>query len=81
MPAAVTTMMKRGGVPVLSVAVVDRPTKTSGQWVEHFGAGAGFWNAMRLYPVRGLTIVVMSNSTRRYDFEPLFILLAAASWD
>lgn len=46
----------------------------------HFGAGAGFWNVMWLYPSRGLGIVVMSNSTRRYDFEPLFALLASASW-
>ncbi|HSN34894.1 MAG TPA: serine hydrolase, partial [Arthrobacter sp.] len=57
-----------------------RPTKTPEQWVEHFGAGAGFWNVMRLYPDRGLGIVVMSNGTSMYDFEPLFALLAAASW-
>jgi CubicO group peptidase (beta-lactamase class C family) len=57
-----------------------RPAKASGQWVEHFGAGAGFWNVMRLYQDRGLGIVVMSNSTSMYDFEPLFALLAAASW-
>ena len=35
---------------------------------------------MRLYPGRGLGIVVMSNSTSMYDFEPLFTLLAAAPW-
>ena len=57
-----------------------RPTRTPGQWVEHFGAGAGFWDVMRLYPDRGLGIVVMSNSTRMYDFQPVFTLLAAASW-
>ena len=57
-----------------------RPTNTPGQWVEHFGAGAGFWNVMRLYPGPGLGIVVMSNSTSMYDFEPLFALLASASW-
>ena len=57
-----------------------RPTKTPGQWVEHFGAGAGFWNVMRLYPGLGLGIVVMSNSTRMYDFEPLFALVASAPW-
>lgn len=55
-----------------------RPARTAGQWVEHFGAGAGFWNVMRLYPERGLGIIVMSNSTRMYDFEPLFAILAAA---
>lgn len=57
-----------------------RPTKNPGQWVEHFGAGAGFWNVMRPYPERGLGVVVMSNSTRMYDFEPLFTLLATATW-
>ena len=57
-----------------------RPTNTPGQWVEHFGAGAGFWNVMRLYPGHGLGIVAMSNSTSMYDFEPLFALLASAPW-
>jgi CubicO group peptidase (beta-lactamase class C family) len=57
-----------------------RPTKTQEQWVEHFGTGAGFWNVMRLYPDRGIGVVVMSNSTTPYDFEPLFALLAGASW-
>ncbi|HEX9226850.1 MAG TPA: serine hydrolase domain-containing protein [Arthrobacter sp.] len=57
-----------------------RPTMAAGDWVEHYGAGAGFWNVMRLYPDRGLGVVVMSNSTRMYDFEPLFALLASASW-
>ncbi|MET3952559.1 serine hydrolase domain-containing protein [Arthrobacter sp. UYEF36] len=57
-----------------------RPPKGSEPWVEHFGAGAGFWNVMRLYPGRGIGIVVMSNSTSMYDFEPLFALLASASW-
>jgi CubicO group peptidase (beta-lactamase class C family) len=57
-----------------------RPTQETGQWVEHFGAGAGFWNVMRLYPEHGLGIVVMTNSTTSYDFEPLFGLLTTASW-
>jgi CubicO group peptidase (beta-lactamase class C family) len=57
-----------------------RPRNGAGQWVEHFGAGAGFWNVMRLYPDRGVGVVVMSNSTRTYDFEPLFALLSDASW-
>jgi CubicO group peptidase (beta-lactamase class C family) len=57
-----------------------RPPAAAGHGVEHFGAGAGFWNVMRLYPDRGLGIVVMSNSTATYDFEPLFALLAGASW-
>ncbi len=56
-----------------------RPTTTGGDWVEHFGAGAGFWNVMRLYPDRGIGIVAMTNSTTTYDFEPLFALLAGTS--
>lgn len=57
-----------------------RPTKAPEPWVEHFGAGAGFWNVMRLYPGRGLGVVIMSNSTTAYEFEPLFALLAAGPW-
>jgi CubicO group peptidase (beta-lactamase class C family) len=57
-----------------------RPSDRARSWVEHFGAGAGFWNVMRLYTDRGLGVVLMSNSTRSYDFEPLFALLAEARW-
>jgi len=57
-----------------------RPTVDPDRWVEHFGTGAGFWNVMRLYPDRGLGVVVMTNSAAAYDFEPLFALLAGASW-
>ena len=57
-----------------------RPTSQTADWVEHFGAGAGFWNVMRLYPARGLGIVVMTNSTKTYAFEPLFALLAGTEW-
>lgn len=39
--------------------------------VEHFGAGAGFWNVMRIYPDRGIGVVLMANTTARYRFEPL----------
>lgn len=57
-----------------------RPDTGRGDWVEHFGAGVGFWNVMRLYPRRGLGFVLMTNSTTTYDFEPLFALLAGGSW-
>jgi CubicO group peptidase (beta-lactamase class C family) len=57
-----------------------RPAAGSEEWVEHFGAGAGFWNVMRLYPDRGLGVVVMANSTTAYDFDPLFSLLTKATW-
>ena len=49
-------------------------------YVEHFGAGAGFWNVMRLYPTRGVGIVVMTNSTRSYRFHELLHRLARGSW-
>ena len=57
-----------------------RPGSSPAGCVEHYGTGAGFWNVMRLYPDRGLGIVMMSNSTTGYDFEPVFALLAGASW-
>ncbi len=57
-----------------------RPTSQAADWVEHFGAGAGFWNVMRLYPTRRLGVVVMTNSTKTYNFEPLFALLAGTEW-
>jgi CubicO group peptidase (beta-lactamase class C family) len=40
-------------------------------FVEHWGTGGGFWNAMRLYPDLGLGIVVMANTTRAYDHSAL----------
>ena len=56
-----------------------RSSDSTMPWVEHFGTGAGFWNVMRLYPDHGLGVVIMSNSTAAYDFEPLMELLAGAS--
>jgi CubicO group peptidase (beta-lactamase class C family) len=40
-------------------------------FVEHWGTGGGFWNAMRLYPDLSLGIVVMANTTRPYDHSTL----------
>jgi CubicO group peptidase (beta-lactamase class C family) len=40
-------------------------------FVEHWGTGGGFWNAMRLYPELGLGIVVMANTTHAYDHHQL----------
>ena len=48
-----------------------RPTSSPERWVEHFGSGVGYWNVMRLYPDRGLGVVIMSNGTRTLDFEPV----------
>ena len=56
-----------------------RPTHTREQRVEHFGTGIGFWNLMRLYPDRGVGVVVMTNSSTTYEFEPL-LTLASTAW-
>jgi CubicO group peptidase (beta-lactamase class C family) len=48
------------------------------RFVEHWGTGGGYWNAMRLYPDRGLGIVVMANTTHAYDHHRLMNALAAA---
>ena len=57
-----------------------RPNGTEEPYLEHFGAGAGFWNVMRIYPERDLGMVIMSNSTTTYRFDPFFADLASRSW-
>jgi CubicO group peptidase (beta-lactamase class C family) len=47
-------------------------------FVEHWGTGGGFWNAMRLYPDLGLGVVVMANTTRAYDHHALMTALVSA---
>ena len=37
-------------------------------FVEHLGGGAGFFNVIRIYPSRGLGVVVMGNATK-YDID------------
>ncbi|HET8631925.1 MAG TPA: serine hydrolase domain-containing protein [Thermomicrobiales bacterium] len=39
-------------------------------FVEHLGGGVGFWTDMRLFPTRGLGLVVMGNATS-YDHEAI----------
>jgi CubicO group peptidase (beta-lactamase class C family) len=55
-----------------------RPADSTEHYVEHFGAGAGFWNVMRLYPDSNLGIVAMTNSTTSYRFDQLFRHLTGA---
>jgi CubicO group peptidase (beta-lactamase class C family) len=57
-----------------------RPGPGDDDRVEHFGAGVGYWNVMRLYPRRGLGVVVMANTTRPYAFEPLLAAIVAEPW-
>jgi CubicO group peptidase (beta-lactamase class C family) len=49
---------------------VDDPHRP--EFVEHYGAGARFCNAMRLHPTEGVGMVVMANTTRPYDLDTLF---------
>ena len=57
-----------------------RPADRDAQprFVEHWGTGGGFWNAMRLYPDLGLGLVVMANTTRAYGHAALMSALVAA---
>jgi CubicO group peptidase (beta-lactamase class C family) len=45
-------------------------------FVEHYGGGGGYHNLMRLYPDRGVGVVVMGNSTS-YDVDTVVDALAA----
>jgi CubicO group peptidase (beta-lactamase class C family) len=47
-------------------------------FVEHWGTGGGFWNAMRLYPELDLGIVIMANATRSYGHAALMEAFRAA---
>ena len=38
---------------------------------EHYGTGAGYWNIARIYPDRGVGVVIMTNSTRKFDFDSI----------
>ena len=49
-------------------------------FVEHYGSGGGFWNAMRIYPDLDLGVVMMANTTRRYDIGALCAAAVAAPW-
>ncbi len=45
-------------------------------FVEHLGAGAGFFNVMRMYPTRGVGALVMGNATK-YDIDAVASLALA----
>jgi len=49
-------------------------------FVEHYGTGLGFWNAMRIYPDQRLAMVAMTNTTSAWDFDQLFTQLKDLSW-
>jgi CubicO group peptidase (beta-lactamase class C family) len=49
-------------------------------FVEHYGTGGGFWNAMRIYPEDGLAMVAMANTTAKWDVDQLFTGLKELTW-
>lgn len=60
-----------------------RPADASAQptFVEHYGTGGGFWNAMRIYPTAGLAMTAMTNTTSAWDVHSLFNQLRSLSWN
>jgi CubicO group peptidase (beta-lactamase class C family) len=50
-------------------------------FVEHYGTGGGFWNAMRVYPESRLALAAMTNTTFRWDVDRLFTRLTELPWD
>jgi CubicO group peptidase (beta-lactamase class C family) len=49
-------------------------------FVEHYGTGGGFWNAMRIYPENRLALVAMANTTAAWDVDRLFTQLKSLPW-
>jgi CubicO group peptidase (beta-lactamase class C family) len=41
-------------------------------FLEHYGTGGGFWNAMRIYPGLGVAIVGMTNNTAAWPYDEFF---------
>ncbi|WP_458782077.1 serine hydrolase domain-containing protein [Arthrobacter sp. D3-16] len=49
-------------------------------FVEHYGTGGGYWNAMRIYPEDRLALVAMANTTAAWDVDRLFTQLKSLPW-
>jgi CubicO group peptidase (beta-lactamase class C family) len=49
-------------------------------FVEHYGTGGGFWNAMRIYPDDRLAMVAMANTTAAWKVDRLFTQLKNLPW-
>jgi CubicO group peptidase (beta-lactamase class C family) len=50
-------------------------------FVEHYGTGVGYWNAMRIYPELRLALVAMTNTSFAWNFDGLFTQLKDLSWN
>jgi hypothetical protein len=66
--------------PRVGVVPPARRVERPAPYVEHYGAGAGFWNAMRIYPDSGLGLAVTANTTASYGVDSLFAALAGLRW-
>jgi CubicO group peptidase (beta-lactamase class C family) len=49
-------------------------------FLEHYGTGLGYWNAMRIYPDARLAMVAMTNTTWKWNFDTLFTQLKELPW-
>lgn len=55
-------------------------TERTPTFVEHYGTGGGFWNAMRIYPEMRIAMVAMANTTSSWDIDQLFTQLRDLRW-
>lgn len=79
---AMRTIAHRGKRFDHGIGWFRKPTDAhrSPAFVEHYGTGGGFWNAMRIYPEDGLAMVAMANTTARWDVDHLFTGLKELTW-
>lgn len=49
-------------------------------FVEHYGTGVSYWQAMRIYPDARLAMVAMVATTFKWDFDHLFTQLKELPW-
>lgn len=56
-------------------------SEKSPSFVEHYGTGGGYWNAMRIYPEHRLAIVAMTNTTAAWDVDKLFTQIGRLTWN
>ena len=50
-------------------------------FVEHYGTGVGYWNAMRVYPELRIALVAMTNTSFAWNVDGLFTQLKDLPWN
>jgi hypothetical protein len=82
-PGGHAPSLKRGSPSTTASAGFRKPddAQRTPAFVEHFGTGAGYWNAMRIYPELRLALVAMTNTTYAWDADRLFTLLKDLPWN